>query len=221
MRSCLTVCRIMSLTILCAIADDECLDDVVATGRVLAATGGLRPVFVHVGQVARLAPSPIGFGVGAGAAATASLQCTPAQQARDVGAALVEAADLWDDPTIIATGDPATELDRLGQEHDAALVVAGTRGRGLISGAQEALEALAARLPVADVECAAPEPAPIGARLDQLACSRRADFIVVGSRGSGVLRTVVQGSLSQDLLRTAGRPLVVVPPGSDDIRHAA
>ena len=28
-------------------------------------------------------------------------------------------------------------------------------------------------------------------------------------------------TLSQDLLRTAGRPLVVVPPGPDDIRHAA
>jgi nucleotide-binding universal stress UspA family protein len=92
MRSCLTVCLTMSLTVLCAIADDE------------------------------------------GAAATASLQETRAQQGREVGAALVEAADLWDDPTIIATGDPATELERIGQEHDAALVVAGTHGRGLVSG---------------------------------------------------------------------------------------
>jgi hypothetical protein len=63
----------MPRTIMCAIAEDECLDDVLATGRLLAAAGALRPVFVHVGQSARLAPSPIGFGVGAGAAATASL----------------------------------------------------------------------------------------------------------------------------------------------------
>jgi nucleotide-binding universal stress UspA family protein len=299
---------------LCAIADDDCLEDVVATGRVLAASGGLRPVFVHVAQCARLAPIPVGFGFGAGAAAAATAYVLDApQQAREVSAALVETADLWDDPTILATGDPATELDRIGREHDAALVVAGTHGRGLIAGtlhssisrslartgsrpvvlvrrgvalalggpivcgvdlatehhartaahaarlaacterplvlvhvppmefasaggdgpllalmpldpktaeraeAQEALEALAARLPIEDVECVVLEPAPIVARLDQFARGRNADFLVVGSRGAGVLRTAVQGSVSQALLRTAGRPLVVVPPGSSDI----
>ena len=301
----------MSSTILCAIADDDCLEDVVATGRVLAASGGLRPLFVHVAQCARLAPIPIGFGAGAGAAATAYVLDAP-RQAREVSAALMEAADLWDDPTILATGDPATALDRIGREHDAALVVAGTHGRGLIAGtlhssvsqslartgsrpvvlvrrgvapalggpivcgidlamehhartaahaarlaacterplvlvhvppmefasavdgpllalmpldpktaeraeAQEALEALAVRLPIEDVECAVLEPAPIVARLDRFARSRNADFLVVGSRGAGVVRTAVQGSVSQDLLRTAGRPLVVVPPGSSDI----
>jgi nucleotide-binding universal stress UspA family protein len=125
----------MSSTILCAIADDDCLEDVVATGRILAASGGLRPVFVHVAQCARLAPIPVGFGLGAGAGAAATAYVLDApQQAREVSAALVEAADLWDDPTILATGDPATELDRIGREHDAALVVAGTHGRGLIAG---------------------------------------------------------------------------------------
>jgi nucleotide-binding universal stress UspA family protein len=122
----------MSSTILCAIADDDCLEDVVATGRILAASGGLRPVFVHVAQCARLAPIPVGYGLGAGAGAAATAYVLDApQQAREVSAALVEAADLWDDPTILATGDPATELDRIGREHDAALVVAGTHGRGL------------------------------------------------------------------------------------------
>jgi nucleotide-binding universal stress UspA family protein len=124
----------MSRTILCAIADDDRLQDVVDTGRVMAATGRLRPVFVHVGRAAALAPAPVGFGVGEGAAATAHVPQSPADQAREVGAALVEAAGLWDDPAIVATGDPVTELERIGSERDAALVVAGTHGRGLLAG---------------------------------------------------------------------------------------
>ena len=302
----------MSPTILCAIADDDCLDDVVATGRVLAATGGLRPVFAYVGHTARPAPTPVGFGLGAGAAAAVHIGESPARHAREVSTALVEAADLWDDPTIVAMGDPATELSRIAQEVDAALIVAGTHGRGLISGALHssisrslartgsrpvllvrrgvvpclggpvvcgvdlatdhhartaahaarlaahtgrplvlvhvprmeysiaagapvlapmplepragerdeadgALAALAARLPVEDVECVVLERAPIAARLNQFASSRRADFLVVGSRGCGVLRTAVEGSVSHDLLRTAGRPLVVVPPDAGDL----
>lgn len=301
----------MSPTILCAITDDDLLDEVVATGRMLAATGALRPVFAHVGRSTRLAPTPVGFGLGAGAAATAHVAQSPAQHAREVTDALVEAADLWDDPTVAATGDPAAELERIGEDHDAALVVAGTHGRGLVSGtlhssvsrglartgrrpvllvrrgvvpclggpvvcgvdlatshhartaahaarlaacterplvlahvprmefaasvggplltpmpldpklaergeAREALEALAADLPVDDVECVVLEPAPIVARLEQFARSRGADVLVVGSRGSGVLRTAVEGSVSQDLMRTAGRPLLVVPPGAGD-----
>jgi nucleotide-binding universal stress UspA family protein len=301
----------MSLTVLCAITDDDRLDDVVATGRVLAATGGLRPVFVHVGQSGCPMPMPVGYGPGAGAAALAFAGQSPARRAGEVSDELVEAADLWDDPTIVAVGDPATELDRIAHEVDAALVVAGTHGRGLISGtlhssisrtlartgtrpvllvrrgvvpclggpvvcgvdlatdhhartaahaarlaahterplvlvhvprmeygiaaggpvlapmpfersarerrevAEEALHALAARLPledVEDVEYVVLEPAPVAARLDRFACSREADFLVVGSRGCGVLRTAVEGSVSHDLLRAAGRPLVVVPP---------
>ena len=208
-----------------------------------------------------------------------------------------------------ASGTDAGELDRIAQEVDAALIVAGTHGRGLISGAlhssisrslartgsrpvllvrrgvvpclggpvvcgvdlatdhhartaarlaarterplvlvhvprmeysiaaggpvlapmplepragerdeaDDALRALAARLPVEDVECVVLEPASIAARLDAFASSRGADFLVVGSRGCGVLRTAVEGSVSHDLLRTAGRPLVVVPPDAVDI----
>ena len=125
----------MSPTMLCAIADDDRLHDVVDTGRVMAATGRLHPLFVHVGRSPALVPTPVGFGVGAGAAAAAAaVKVSPAEQAREVGAALVEAADLWDDPAILTTGDPVTELERIGSERDAALVVAGTHGRGLLSG---------------------------------------------------------------------------------------
>jgi nucleotide-binding universal stress UspA family protein len=306
----------MSRTILCAIADDDCLHDVVHAGRVLAATGELRPVFAHVGPSARLAPAPVGFGAGRTATATAAVQHRPALLAGAPSSALVEAAGLWDEPMVLATGDPASELDRIGREHDAVLVIAGNHGRGLLSGtlhgsvpralartgsrpvvlvrrgvvpslegpvvcaidllaehhartaahaallaacterplvlvyvapmefaaavdgpllapmpldpklaeraeAREALEALAARLPVDDVECVALEPAPIIPRLDQFARGRGAGFLVVGSRGSGVLRTAVHGSVSQDLMRTAGRPLVVVPPGSSDSGQVA
>jgi nucleotide-binding universal stress UspA family protein len=35
---------------------------------------------------------------------------------------------------VVVRGDPATELARLGRDHDAAAIVVGTRGRGLLSG---------------------------------------------------------------------------------------
>jgi nucleotide-binding universal stress UspA family protein len=35
---------------------------------------------------------------------------------------------------VVVRGDPAAELVRLAREHDAAFIVVGTRGRGLLSG---------------------------------------------------------------------------------------
>jgi len=296
---------------LCAIADDDRLNDVVAASRILAGTGALCPVYAHVGRPARLAPTPIGFGVGAGAAALAHAPGTAAEQVQETGEAIFDEVDLWDDPAVLATGDPVTELSRLALEHRAALLVAGTHGRGplaraLLGGvsrglaregpcpvllvraggvpapggpvvcavdlttdhhaatathaarlaawterplvlvhvlrmefapvvggpvlapvplapdpgehtaADEALVALASRLPLdpAGVERVVLDPAPVAARLDEFARSRRAGFLVVGSRGCGALRTAMEGSVSEDLLRRAARPLVVVPPAA-------
>jgi nucleotide-binding universal stress UspA family protein len=168
MRSCLTVCLTMSLTVLCAIADDE------------------------------------------GAAATASLSETRAQQGREVGAALVEAADLWDDPTIIATGDPATELERIDQEHDAALVVAGTHGRGLVSGT---LHGSVSR----SLARSGSRPVVL-VRRGVVPCLGGPVVCGVDLAADHHVRTAAHAAR---LAACTDRPLVVVPPGSDDIRHAA
>ena len=94
-------------TVVCGIADDDRQDDVAATGRALQVEGGYRPLFAHV-----MAPSqgpPRRDGVMVRAAARPS-------------------------EAVVVRGDPATELARLGRDHDAAAIVVGTRGRGLLSG---------------------------------------------------------------------------------------
>jgi nucleotide-binding universal stress UspA family protein len=294
---------------LCAVADDDRLHDVVATGRALAATRRLQPVYVHVGRPAGPVPTPVGFGVRTGTAATALGHPNAAEPGREAGPRLFEEAGIWDEEAIVTTGDPVTELNRLARERAAALIVAGTHGRGLIAGtllgsvsrglardgvcpvvlarddappclggpvvcalnpaeprhagtarhaarlacwtdrplvlvhvmamehvvgaagpvpapvpmppgprdqerARERLEELAAGLPVDDVECVVLEPAPIAARLDAFARGRRADLLVAGSRGSGLLRTALEGSVSLDLLQLASRPLALVPAGA-------
>jgi nucleotide-binding universal stress UspA family protein len=89
-----------------------------------------------------------------------------------------------------------------------------SRRPGERDAAHDALEELAGGLPAEDVECAVLDPAPVAARLDELAANRSADLLVVGSRGCGALRTAVEGSVSNHLLRTATCPLVVVPPAA-------
>jgi nucleotide-binding universal stress UspA family protein len=52
---------------------------------------------------------------------------------------------------------------------------------------------------------------PAAAAIMQAARSRDAAEIVVGSRGLGTVRALL-GSVSQDLVRRADRPVVIVPP---------
>jgi nucleotide-binding universal stress UspA family protein len=49
-------------------------------------------------------------------------------------------------------------------------------------------------------------------RLDRLPGEEAAELIVVGSRGRGVLRAALGGSVSIELIRAARRPVLVVPP---------
>ena len=51
---------------------------------------------------------------------------------------------------------------------------------------------------------------PAAAAIESVAANRRADAIVVGSRGFGRLRATL-GSVSHELLHVAGRPVIVVP----------
>jgi nucleotide-binding universal stress UspA family protein len=93
-------------TVLCALADDDRHAEVAATGRALQAEGGYRPLFAHV-----VAPST-------GAAVPAGFMERSARPSE----------------AVVVRGDPAAELVRLAREHDAAFIVVGTRGRGLLSG---------------------------------------------------------------------------------------
>ena len=55
-------------------------------------------------------------------------------------------------------------------------------------------------------------------RLAAVATEEDADFVVVGSRGRGRLRSAVLGSVSRDLVLHAPCPVLVVPPGSLGVR---
>ena len=48
-------------------------------------------------------------------------------------------------------------------------------------------------------------------RLARIADEEHADFVVVGSRGRGALRSALLGSVSVELCTTGSRPVVVVP----------
>jgi nucleotide-binding universal stress UspA family protein len=51
-------------------------------------------------------------------------------------------------------------------------------------------------------------------RLREIAVDEGAQFLVVGSRGRGLLKSAVLGSVSSTLAGDAPCPVVVVPPGS-------
>lgn len=81
-------------------------------------------------------------------------------------------------------------------------VVAEHRARG-----QALLDELPAAASIeADLLAGSPAEA-----IAQVASARNADEIVVGSRGFGPMRAAL-GSVSQELLRLADRPVVVIPP---------
>jgi universal stress protein E len=78
--------------------------------------------------------------------------------------------------------------------------------------ARERLDALAAALRAqhrlqVDVELAT---GAVPTELARLAADRRADLLVLGSRGDGFMRHVLLGSTAERLLRQVGRPMLVV-----------
>lgn len=128
----------MPPTILCAIANDNRLKDVVATGRALAATGRFSVLFVHVAQPAIAPPSAPGLAAGGVFSATAAHPPgfsfdELVERARAGGERLLRGARVQEQESIVVAGEPVTELNRLAIEHDAALVVVGTHGRGALS----------------------------------------------------------------------------------------
>lgn len=83
----------------------------------------------------------------------------------------------------------------------------------------EVLDKALSALPPPDVTRA--EPGPPAMALESVAGEEHGRLLVVGTRGLGRLRSALLGSVSNDLLTTARRPVVVLPedveisPGSD------
>lgn len=296
---------------LCAVADDDHLQDVVATGRALQRSVGWWPLFVHVATPAVRLRVPVGFAAGPGSAGEGALPLDStvddlAEHARDAGVELLQRAGIAETESVVVVGDPVAEINRLVCEHEAALVVVGSHRRGGLASAvsgsvsqelsrrgacpvliarssalpsgggpivcgidaadertiepavragklalsmnrslilvhvavaeRRALGAAPVRapsllkptarqqaharrvldavsgLPRESIETVAVEGTSIAVALDQFAAERRADLLVVGCRGSGVVRRTLEGSVSLDLLRNGRRPLVIVPP---------
>lgn len=109
---------------LCAVADDDQAQGLVAFATEFGDAAGFDLLVVHVAD----ARAPVLAEVGGGATATAQMK----------GRALLRSLGVDDDDSIVALGDPVQEILRLGRELDAALVVVGTRTRptlrGLLSG---------------------------------------------------------------------------------------
>lgn len=126
--------------VLCAVADDDHLQNVVAAGRALALTASFRVLFVHVAAPAVRLRTPAGF---AGEGGSHASELAPPssnigdlrEQARRAGRDLVRGAGIAEEESIVAAGEPVVEINRLAVEHGAALVVVGSHGRGSISSA--------------------------------------------------------------------------------------
>jgi len=305
--------RTGSRVILCAVADDEHLQDVIATGRAMQRTGNFRALFVHVAAPAVRLRVPLGFAAGAGSPAEAALPLSGkvddlSEQAHDAGVKLLQRAGGEEDESIVLAGDPVAEIKKLAAAHDAALVVVSSRRRGMLSNvldssvsgalsrrgpcpvliarsntppcgsgpvvcgidpadehpiepavraaelalamdrrlilvhvlpgerllpaeagpvltpilltpsarqrqhAQRVLDAVS-QLPERSLENVVVDGGSVAAELDRFAARRRAELLVVGCQGGGVVRRVLEGSVSLELLRNGQRPLVIVPHG--------
>ncbi|MBV8987910.1 MAG: universal stress protein [Solirubrobacterales bacterium] len=108
-----------------------------------------------------------------------------------------------------AVGEVAAVARWLADALDERLVVAHVLG-GESEQAEEPTSALRDRL-TEPVEVTLVEGSPAEALLE-MAGREGADFLVVGSRGRGALRSRVLGSVSRELATKARCPVVIVPP---------
>ena len=120
--------------VLCAVTDDDHLQDVVATGRALERTDSFQARFVHVAAPAVRLRVPLGFAAGdtsPGAAPPLGSSLDDlGDRARDAGLELLQRAGIEADQSIVVVGEPAAEINRLAAAHDAALVVVGSHRKG-------------------------------------------------------------------------------------------
>lgn len=124
-------------TLLCAVADDDQAGGLVSCASELADAAGFGLLVAHVADVRARVPVRGGAGDDA-PAGTSSLphELTQASQfARAEARERLHSLGVSDEDAVLALGDPVQELLRLGREHEAALLVVGTRARGALRGA--------------------------------------------------------------------------------------
>lgn len=124
--------------VLCAVTDDDPLQDVVATGRALERTGRFQALFVHVATPTVRLRVPLGFAAAGGSPGASTLPLGSSlddlgDHAREAGIDLLQRAGVEEDRPIVVVGEPVAEIDRLAAAHDAALVVVGSHRRGLVT----------------------------------------------------------------------------------------
>ena len=139
-----------------------------------------------------------------------------ARYAIDAAATILRAAEavvanVWMPAVVTTTTMPlaAPVTPQPPDEHDAALEQAALRVAA--EGAQRASDAGLRARP--ELRCGA--SADIGRLLAALADEYEADLVVVGRRGVSRLEAVVLGSVSNDTVREARRPVLVVPSPDD------
>lgn len=127
----------MPRTLVCAVADDDRADDVVVTGRALAATGDFRPMFVHVVEPRMVTPTALAHAPGAAAALALPRGKFDEwiNRACERGVDLLHEKGIADREAVVVVGEPVAELNRLSSEHAAALLVAGAHRRGRLASA--------------------------------------------------------------------------------------
>jgi nucleotide-binding universal stress UspA family protein len=137
-----------------------------------------------------------------------------ARYAIDAAATILRATDavvanVWRPVVVAASPPPAAPPPRPSDEEDAALEAAAwrTAGEGVDRAARAGLQARA------ETRCGA--VADVGRLLGDLADEYDADVVVVGRRGVSRLQAIVLGSVSNDTVRAARRPVLVVPSPTD------
>ena len=114
-------------------------------------------------------------------------------------------ANVWR-PVVVAASPPlAAATPPPSEEEEAALEAAARRT------AEEGVERAAEAGLHARPETRCGEPADVGRLLGDLADEYGADLVVVGRRGLSRLEAIVLGSVSNDTVRAARRPVLVVP----------
>jgi nucleotide-binding universal stress UspA family protein len=167
----------MARLLLCGVNGDDDGRDVVSTARGLARRAGLDLLFVHVAPMVVPAPTAHGFLPGE---AGASMAIPPGgadelrSRALRAGAALLDGLGIREDESRVVVGEAVSELCRVAEEREPALIVVGSQGRGALAGAMlgsvsRAL-VLEGRWPVMIAPAAATAGATAGATGDGVVC---------------------------------------------------